>query len=167
MKGAPALILLLAGAALFAWAMPGGTADEPEAVAAPEASAGDQERDAGDLILPRAADGHFYAEVTVDGVPSRMLVDTGASVIALTGEDARQMGIEWRPEEVHTVARGAGGPVQGVRVTLDAVRLGDFEAHGIEAVVVPAGLPVSLLGQSFLSRIGRVEIGPDEMTLGG
>lgn len=171
MKPTP-ILLLLAGVMLFLWAVPGampeGDPVDGAAAGAPASDgASEDEAFTGELVLPRAGDGHFYAEVTVDGVSSIMLVDTGASVIALTGADARSIGIEWNPDEVRQVARGAGGPVHGVRVTLGAVRVGDFEAGGIEAVVVPEGLAVSLLGQSFLSRIERVEIGPDEMTLGG
>lgn len=159
--------MFLAGTALFAWTMPDGAKD----AAAPEITAVTTEvpntTSVEELILPRADDGHFYAEVTVDGAHATMLVDTGASVIALTGEDARAIGINWEPGDVRPVARGANGAVHGVHVTLDAVRLGDFEADGVAAIVVPEGLPISLLGQSFLSRIERVQIGPREMMLGG
>src|SRR5690606_22791471 len=122
---------------------------------------------AGDVVVPRAGDGHFYAEVAVDGVGARMLVDTGASVIALTGADAEAIGIEWDPAAVRPVARGAGGDVHGVPVVLATGQLGDFVVSGVRAIVVPSGLGVSLLGQSFLSRFERVEIGPEEMILGG
>jgi aspartyl protease family protein len=118
------------------------------------------------IVLPREADGHFYAEVAVDGAPTRMLVDTGASVVALAGEDAEALGIAWAPEDVAPVAQGAGGPVHGVHVMLDSVQVGDLEVRQVQAIVVP-DLRVSLLGQSFLSRAGRVEMTGDEMVLGG
>ena len=120
-----------------------------------------------DVVLQRASDGHFYADVTVDGATSRMLIDTGASIIALTGKDAAAIGIQWDEADVVPVARGAGGTVHGVHVTLDNVHLGGIEASGVRAVVVPEGLGVSLLGQSFLSTIDKVEIGRDKMVLGG
>ena len=122
---------------------------------------------AGETVLPRADDGHFYAEVTIDGATAHMLVDTGATTIALTGEDAEAMGITWSDSDVQPVAKGANGTVYGVPVTLGLVQLGEFEAKDVAAMVVPEGLYISLLGQSFLSRIDRVEMEQDRMVLGG
>jgi aspartyl protease family protein len=121
---------------------------------------------AGEVSLPRSGDGHFYADVTIDGVPSRMLVDTGASVIALTGEDARAMGLTWSEDQVQPIGQGASGEVRGVPVTLERVQLGNRELQSVQAVVIPEGLGISLLGQSFLERIGRVEITGNSMLLG-
>ena len=120
----------------------------------------------GDVSLERNADGHFYADVTVDGTTVNMLVDTGASVIALTGEDAEAMGLYWDSATVRPVAQGASGPVYGVPVTLERVSVGQLEVGNVEAVVVPEGLGVSLLGQSFLSKIERVEMDQHAMHLG-
>jgi len=57
--------------------------------------------------------------------------------------------------------------VYGVPVTLDQVQLGDLEARNVAAIVVTEGLEISLLGQSFLSKIERVEMEQDRMVLGG
>ena len=122
---------------------------------------------AGEVVLPREADGHFYADVVVDGASAHMLVDTGATTVALTGEDAEAMGLSWTDADVQPVARGANGTVYGVAVMLDHVQLGELEATGVEAIVVPEGLGISLLGQSFLSKIQRVEMDQDRMVLGG
>ncbi|MFB0612460.1 retropepsin-like aspartic protease family protein [Aurantiacibacter poecillastricola] len=119
----------------------------------------------GEVTLEREYDGHFYADVSVDGVPSRMLVDTGASVIALTGADAMAMGLYWDESDVTAVAQGASGAVYGVNTRLPRVRLGDFEATDVEAVIVPEGLGISLLGQSFLGTIDNVRIADDRMVL--
>ncbi|MBH5321000.1 retropepsin-like aspartic protease family protein [Aurantiacibacter sediminis] len=115
--------------------------------------------------LDREGDGHFYAEVFVDGTPSRMMVDTGASVIALTGDDAAAMGLYWDESEVGPVAQGASGVVYGVHTQLSTVRLGNFEARDVQAMIIPEGLGISLLGQSFLSTINSVEIADDRMLL--
>ena len=120
----------------------------------------------GEVVLPRAADGHFYADVTIDGSTARMLVDTGATTIALTDEDAAAFGVYWDETAIEPVARGASGLVYGVPVTLATVGLGELEAQHVEAVVVPDGLDISLLGQSFLSRIGKVEMNQERMILG-
>jgi aspartyl protease family protein len=122
---------------------------------------------AGEVVLPREADGHFYADVGTEGPTMHMLVDTGASVVALTAEDADAMGVAWDPNGVRPVARGASGAVYGVPVTIDRLQLGSLEAQGVEAIVVPEGLGVSLLGQSFLSKIDQVRIDGDRMILGG
>lgn len=119
----------------------------------------------GEMVLDRNGDGHFYATAQVDGRDCHMLVDTGASVVALTGNDARDMGLDWDPNALAPVARGASGPVMGVPVMLDDISVGDFEAHNVPAIIVPQGLPVSLLGQSFLSRVPKVEIADDTLTL--
>lgn len=174
MKYAGFVATVLAASAFVAWLAPAGTrraAERPRASASPTvetlALARGRGSAGGDVMLERAGDGHFYADVEIDGRSTRMLVDTGASVVALTGEDADALGVAWSAQHAETVARGASGPVEGVRVVLDRVRLGDLEARGVRAVVVPEGLPVSLLGQSFLSQVPRVEMGPGTMTLGG
>lgn len=118
-----------------------------------------------EVTLQREYDGHFYADVTVDGVPSRMLVDTGASVVALTGDDALAMGLYWNDSEVAPVAQGASGAVYGVNTTLPRMRLGDFEARDVRAVIIPEGLGISLLGQSFLETVNNVRIADDRMVL--
>jgi len=122
---------------------------------------------AGEVRLPRQPDGHFYVDAAIDGQVTRMLVDTGASVVALTGEDAQAIGLTLDPAEVRPVARGASGVVHGVPVTLQNLSLEGLETRNVQAIIVPDGLGMSLLGQSFLSRIGRVEIHDGTMVLGG
>ena len=117
------------------------------------------------LALERRGDGHFYADVVVEGVSTRMLVDTGASVIALTGEDASAMGLYWSEDDVVPVAQGASGAVYGVNVELAHVRLGHFEAENVRAMIIPEGLAISLLGQSFLSTVRTVRIADGRMVL--
>ena len=122
---------------------------------------------AGTTELPRAADGHFYADAAINGAQVNFLVDTGASVVALTGDDARAAGIGWSDADVRPVARGASGPVYGVAITLDEISVGGHIARNVSALVVPEGLEISLLGQSFLSTVQPVRIDSDRMVLGG
>jgi aspartyl protease family protein len=174
MKSGPILAIVVAGG-LFGWFAPD-LANRTEAEDAPNAALSEQAILAvvandqwlgGEVVLPRSRDGHFYADVTIDDVALNMLVDTGASVVALTGEDAEAIGLSWGASDVKPVARGASGVVHGIPVTLDRVQLGQIEAHRVPAIVVPEGLGVSLLGQSFLSQIERVEIDQERMLLGG
>ncbi|QKG70554.1 retropepsin-like aspartic protease family protein [Erythrobacter mangrovi] len=122
---------------------------------------------AGETVLPRASNGHFYAEASVNGSSVNFLVDTGASMIALTGEDATAAGLSWSESDVRIVAQGASGPVYGVPVRLDHVVLGGHEADNVDAAIIPRGLDISLLGQSFLSTIEPVRIEGDRLVLGG
>lgn len=123
-------------------------------------------RRGGETTLSRAPDGHYYAEVSVGGKRATMLVDTGASIIALTGTDARALGLSWHPADLQVIGHGASGEVLGVPATLPEVELDGHRVRDVEAAIIPEGLSVSLLGQSFLSEIGRVEIENGEMVLG-
>lgn len=122
---------------------------------------------AGSHTLAREYDGHFYATTNVNGASLRMLVDTGASVIALTGADARAAGIFWDESEVRPVARGASGTVYGVQRQLDVVDVGGFTRRNVRAMIVPEGLDISLLGQSYLGQISSVNIAGNQMVLSG
>jgi len=120
----------------------------------------------GAMVLQREDDGHFYAQVRIDTRDYRLLVDTGASMIALTEEDARDIGLDWNPDKLVPVARGASGTVYGVPVTLPEVAVGDFAVRDVEAVIISEGLAFSLLGQSYLSHIDNVQISGATLTLG-
>jgi aspartyl protease family protein len=112
--------------------------------------------------LRRGPDGHFYADAQVNGTTIRFMVDTGASVVVLTAADAQRAGIHLPSER--SMAMGVGGPVEIIPVTLDRVAIGGIEARAVQAAVADE-LPVSLLGQSYLSRVGTVEIHGDRMVL--
>lgn len=159
---------------LVGWFAPGGPQSAPSpAPEAPAADEGQQQlavvrstpRRSGEVVLERDANGHFYAQASTDTGKVMMLVDTGATVVALTGNDASMMGVNWNPGDVRPVARGASGDVYGVPVVIDRLAVGGIEARRVQAVVVPEDLDISLLGQSFLSKVGRVEVSGDEMVL--
>ena len=119
----------------------------------------------GDAVeLERNMDGHFYANVEINGTPIRALVDTGATGIALSREDARSAGLAVSIGMPEVVGRGADGDVRGEYVTLDRVTLGHRTAEGMDAVVLNAG-EQTLLGQTFLSKFESVEIKGDRMVL--
>jgi aspartyl protease family protein len=117
------------------------------------------------VILGRKTDGHFYAEASANGMPVRFLVDTGASVVALTAADAQRLGLFWNQNELQNVGRGVNGDVMGKPVEVAELRLGGLSAQNVRAVIIPYGLDVSLLGQSFLSKVGHVTISGDQMML--
>lgn len=112
--------------------------------------------------LTRSGDGHFYAEVIVNGTPITFMVDTGATMVALTPDDARRAGIRMGP--MRSMARGVGGVVEVTPVMIDRMTLGTIDAENVRGAVAEE-LDVSLLGQSFLAEVDRVEIRGDRMVL--
>jgi aspartyl protease family protein len=120
---------------------------------------------AGDSIeLQREANGHFYANVEINGTRVRMLVDTGASGIALSREDARKAGIATSIGMNDVIGQGAAGSVQGEFVMIDRIALGPASSEHMPAAVLDSG-GQSLLGQDFLRKFESVEIHGDTMSL--
>jgi aspartyl protease family protein len=114
-------------------------------------------------VLQADERGHFFAQGMINGNPLRMLVDTGASLIALPAADALRMGIDYRKGQQGMVST-ANGVAPAFRVRLDTVRIGDLELNQVDALVQEQGLPIALLGMSFLNRIEMRRSG-DQMTL--
>lgn len=119
----------------------------------------------GPWTLVKQGDGHFYAEGSANGQSVRFLVDTGASMVALTDADAQRLGLFWNYSELQKVGRGVNGDVTGKPVEIPELRVGGMTVYNVRAVIIPQGLDVSLLGQSFLSKIPHVGISGDRMTL--
>jgi aspartyl protease family protein len=118
-----------------------------------------------EMVLKRAPNGHFYADVKINGKTIKMMVDTGASTIALSRNDAEDLGIPLSPNDFTGTAMTAAGKVGIKPVTLERVAIGHMETDDVEAAVIEQGLDQSLLGQSWLSRVGQVTIEDDQMTL--
>lgn len=95
--------------------------------------------------------GHFTTQGQINGRASTLLVDTGATFVALGLEEAKRLGIDVA-KAPQTMLQTANGPTVGYRVTLASVRLGDVEVYNVEAVVSPQPMPYVLLGNSFLTR---------------
>lgn len=118
-----------------------------------------------EVRLDRAGDSHFYADADVDGANIRMMVDSGASIVALTRRDAEAIGIDVDRLPIGGTARTAGGDVPMRTVMLRSVEVDGIEVRGVQAAVVDADMGVSLLGQSYLSKLDAVTIEGDTMTL--
>ena len=84
------------------------------------------------VMLDREDDGHFYADVRVNGTPIHFLIDTGASGIALTQDDAKNAGLVLSSAS-EVVGMGAGGEVYGEFVQLDSVELGSNSVNDVPA----------------------------------
>lgn len=114
--------------------------------------------------LQRQPNGHFYADVDINGTQVHMLIDTGASGVALSREDARRAGIATSIGMDDVVGQGADGNVHGEFVTIDRIALGSASAGQMPAMVLNSG-GQSLLGQAFLQKFASVEIHGNTMTL--
>jgi aspartyl protease family protein len=114
--------------------------------------------------LQRHDNGHFFARAQVNGQSVDFIVDTGATSVALTEGDARRLGISLDPANYQVVGSGASGAVYGQFVTLDSVSLDGKRVEQVSGAVLK-GSEVSLLGQSFLSRMGHIEISGDRMVI--
>jgi aspartyl protease family protein len=115
------------------------------------------------VVLQVDGQGHFVTQGQINGGTIRMLVDTGATAIALPAQEAQRLGINYRRGELGR-SNTANGPVTVYRVKLDSVRIGDVELKQVDATVQEAGLPFALLGMSFLNRMDMHQDG-HQMTL--
>lgn len=105
----------------------------------------------GRIVLTASSGGHFFSSGQINGRAVRFLVDTGATVVALSESEAQRLGVDYKRGQ-RGLANTANGTVTAWRVMLDAVRVGDVTVYGVEALVVPAGMDHVLLGNSFLTR---------------
>jgi aspartyl protease family protein len=116
------------------------------------------------LVYPANRTGHVIVDAVVNGMPMRMLVDTGASFVTLTPADARAAGITSGELVFNRRASTANGPVRMAMVTLREVRLGQLSLDDVPAAVLE-NLNVSLLGMSFLSRLQSYEMRGGKLTI--
>lgn len=169
MKGFVALAVLMVAVLLLAgqFLAPTPPLTGPAAPAASSAAGAKKPagRFAGEaILLERDASGQFHVDARVNGIDARFLVDTGADLLALTVADAEKAGLQINPNGFVPILKTASGEGWGTMVTLDRFEIGDTELHNVGAVVVK-DLGVSLLGQTILSRMGRVELQGDRMVI--
>jgi aspartyl protease family protein len=124
-------------------------------------SVGDNPRE---TVIDRGDNGHFTTVAEVNGEPIRFVVDTGATTVALTQDDARRAGVAFDTSQFAVIGKGASGDVRGQEVTLRDVELEGKRVDDVRAVVLD-GLGVSLLGQNYLRHLDTVSISGDRMTL--
>jgi len=115
-------------------------------------SAGNDERAAAAVNLTADASGHFFTVGTINGVPVRFLVDTGATMIAMGAKDAARANVDYLKGQPG-VAMTANGQTRVWRVNLNSVRVGEIMLNQVEAAVHEHDLPIVLLGMSFLNRM--------------
>lgn len=117
------------------------------------------------VVLRKNVDGHFWADVTINGRSIRMMVDTGASDISLDPEDAARVGIDVDNLAFNIPVSTAAGPSRAAGVRLATVAIGPIIRDRVPAVVMRASGGVSLLGMGFLGELSDVRAQGDRLTL--
>jgi aspartyl protease family protein len=113
----------------------------------------------GIVELKAQSNGHYYAEVEINGRPVDVLIDTGATMVALTYEDAEKAGIYLDKSDFTHGVSTANGVARIAPVTLGSVSIGGITVRNVKAAVTERGkLQTTLLGMTFLGRLERVDI---------
>lgn len=138
-------------------------------VALASASAKPERKSAGTadaLLLQRDASGQFHLEASVNGAPVEFLVDTGADIVALTEQEALNLGLNVSEGDFQPVMKTASGVGYGAQIKLDEMEVAGERLRDVDAVVVK-GLAVNLLGQSALRKLGSIQLKGDSMIIHG
>lgn len=150
-------LLMAFGQGLLAHFGPSGSRPIPQQQAAspvaPAPTSGPQA-----VSLSADASGHFSTDVRINNLFVKGLVDTGATVIAIPGDEAKKIGLNPPASAYTTPIQTANGRVNAASVRLSEVRIGTVVARDVEAVIVPQGLHVTLVGMSFFNRLQSFEM---------
>ncbi|HET9161125.1 MAG TPA: TIGR02281 family clan AA aspartic protease [Caulobacteraceae bacterium] len=119
----------------------------------------------GEAQVLKAGDGHYYAEADVNGSSVKFLVDTGASAVALTQDDAQRLGISQGGLQYDYKVTTASGEARAAHVKLASISVSGAEVRDVDAFVIESGLQTSLLGMSYLGRLSRFEATQDSLIL--
>ncbi len=110
--------------------------------------------------------GHFNTEADINGRPVDVMIDTGATMVALSYEDAERAGLMLRDKDFTRAVSTANGIAHFAPVTLDRVSIGDITVRDVPAAVAERGrLNTSLLGMSFLSRLSGFDMRAGRLVL--
>ena len=121
--------------------------------------------DDGAIMVPRSRDGHFYLTLQINSVDIEFLVDTGATDLVLSPQDAKNVGIFIENLAFLNIAKTANGTVPIAYVKLEQVQLGKYLDKFVSAAVNSSNMNKSLLGVSYLDRYQRIEILADSLKL--
>src|SRR5262249_50623068 len=142
------------------------------AIAAPVRDAGAFEAPAklveseGQLVeIPRSSDGLFYIDGKVNGATVHFLIDTGASAVVLTPEDAARAGVAADPGSYDAQLETAGGNAAMAWSRARRITVASRDVRGLDVAVPASGLKVSLLGQNMLAKLGPITLDGDRMVI--
>ena len=110
------------------------------------------------LILKPGRNGHYIVVAQVDGVDVRFLIDTGASSVVLSAQDAERVGLHASNLDYTQIFQTANGQTRGAPVTLGSVSIGQLEVDDVAASVNESPMGISLLGMTFLSQLDGFQV---------
>lgn len=152
------IVFVVAAGLLIGFLLPSG---RPEPVEAAIAAPGTPHK----VVLTRGSTGHFFTDAKVNGKPGvKFIVDTGASMVALTVRDAETIGIKVDPNEFEIIGEGASGPVRGQAIMIESIDVDGIVARNVRGVIL-ADSNLSLLGQSFLANVDQVSMSGEYLSL--
>jgi len=124
-----------------------------------------QHVDGGETRVPMAEDGHFWVEAMVNGTPRRFLVDTGATLTAVSEELAADSKIDPTEGRMPVRLRTASGTMTAQMATIETLAFGNIVARDMDAVIAPGLGGMNVLGMNFLSRLKSWRVEDGELIL--
>ncbi len=134
-------------------------------LAVPEVGLPEQVVEGGETRIKRGPDGHYWLRAEINGHPANFLVDTGATLTAVSDETAAAAGLEPRAAGIPVRMQTANGAVSAELTTIDELRFGNVAARGLDAVIAPGLGPTNVIGMNFLSRLASVRLEGEHMIL--
>jgi aspartyl protease family protein len=112
-----------------------------------------------DVRIAMSPDGHFWARVSINGVQRRMLIDSGATISAISEKTAAEAEVDKGAGLMPVILQTANGAVRAETGSIDRLTVGTIEARNLKTVISPALGPIDILGMNFLSQLAswRVE----------
>lgn len=134
-------------------------------LAVPQLGLPQQVVEGGETRVELAPDGHFWLRAEINGAPADFLVDTGATLTAVSAETAAKVGLEPREGGLPVRMQTANGAVAAQITTIDELRFGNVAARGLDAVIAPGLGPTNVLGMNLLSRLASWRVEGNTMIL--
>lgn len=113
----------------------------------------------------KSKDGQFWAQAQVNHRDVRFLVDTGASLVVLTPQDAKNAGLRPNTLTYDVPVNTAAGQIMAARTDIAVLSINGVVVHNVKAAVIPKGLHTSLLGMSYLGELRKMELTAQELSL--
>lgn len=121
---------------------------------------------AGDEVRIRmASDGHFWARATINGTEQRMMIDSGATITALSADAARRAAVGRELTIAPVMLRTANGVVRADTGTVERMQIDGIEARNLKVVISPAFGDTNVIGMNFLSQLASWRVERDTLIL--
>lgn len=134
-------------------------------LAVPELGLPRQVVEGGETRVELSRDGHFWLQGEMNGYPARFLVDTGATLTAISAETAQAAGLEGRAGGLPVRMQTANGAVAARLTSIDELRFGNVTARGLDAIIAPGLGPTNVIGMNLLSRLASWRVEGDTLIL--